>query len=101
MIDGRWWGCDGKGRGLGMLEHHEREWERALRCCCRWFDEEIDGLKKVDDRWSMVGKAENLGKGEHRENHREREWERTFFLFYYFFKIFLILCFLVFYFLFF
>ena len=46
-------------------------------------------LKKVDDRWSMVGKAENLGKGEHRENHREREWERTFFfLFYFFFKFF-------------
>ena len=26
-----------------------------LRCRRRWSDEEIDGLKNVDDRWSMVG----------------------------------------------
>ena len=89
MIDGRWWGCNGKGRGLGKPEHREREWERTLRCHRRWSDEEINGLKKEDDRWSMVGKAENLGKGEHCQNHHERECEMTFFfLFYYYFLIF-------------
>ena len=64
----------------------EREWERMLRCRHQWFDEEIDGLKKVDDRWSMVGmrwerqriqKARaSKGRGLGKPEHREREWER-------------------------
>ena len=52
-----------------------------MQCRHRWSDEEIDGLKKVDDRWSMVrmqwerqrirkaraSKGRGLGKPEHRE----------------------------------
>ena len=62
MIDGRWWGCDGKGRGLGKPEHRKAEdWESQSivkgngKGCCNAI---VGGLINESSR-----RSEGLKKG--------------------------------------